>query len=91
MYPPDSFTAATIDDVGFEDWTRCNFRLSTDSFYTARATDGADIGVTADSSFPPGCGRGVDYIDSPWLSTRGRIKPRAEPGDRVFALRIMRA
>jgi hypothetical protein len=67
MYPPDNFTVASIDDVGFEDWTHCNFRLSADSLFTARATDGADIGVTVDSSFPPDCGRDGGSIDSPWL------------------------
>lgn len=83
MYPPDNFTAATIEDVGFEDWAHCNFGLSVDSFYDARATDGTDIGISQGSAAFQGCG-GTDYIDSPWLTRAAR---RGEPGPIVEVVR----
>lgn len=59
-YPPDNFTVDALDDVGFEDWRRCDFRLSERSLYSAEATDGTAIGASPQRAFsctpltPPG-------------------------------------
>jgi Glycosyl transferase family 2 len=43
--PPDNFFPASLDEVGFEDWRRGNYRLRAGSAYQRAASDGTDVGA----------------------------------------------
>ena len=44
-YPPDNFFPPTLDDVGFMDRSRGDYRLGPQSVYRKAATDGRDVGA----------------------------------------------
>jgi hypothetical protein len=52
VYPPDNFFPRSVDQVGFMDRGRGDYRLAKSSRYTRAATDGKDAGV--DFSEAPG-------------------------------------
>ncbi len=45
VYPPDNFFPRSVDQVGFMDRERGDYRLAKSSRYTRAATDGKDAGV----------------------------------------------
>jgi hypothetical protein len=47
-YPPDNVFLASLDDVGFVDRSRRDYRLRPASQYTSESTDGFDIGAQID-------------------------------------------
>ena len=48
-YPPGNFYPASLNDVGFIDLARGNYRLSSSSPYAHSATDGTDVGANIDA------------------------------------------
>lgn len=66
MLPHDSVTVPAIEDVGFADWARCDFRLAEHSPYLAAATDGGALGAFPSPWVHETCGS-AGRIDSPWL------------------------
>ncbi|MBI3932747.1 MAG: glycosyltransferase [Acidobacteria bacterium] len=45
LLPPDNFTPASLDEVGFVNWREGDYRLAAGSAYRGKATDGGDVGV----------------------------------------------
>ncbi|HEY7547268.1 MAG TPA: hypothetical protein VID27_20405, partial [Blastocatellia bacterium] len=44
LYPPGNFFTSTLDEVGFADLAKGDYRLSEKSRYKSAGTDGRDIG-----------------------------------------------
>ncbi len=61
-----NFSVVGIDDVGFRDWVRCDFRLAEGSRYLTAAGDGSAVGATPPAWVSAACGPG-GFLDSPWL------------------------
>src|SRR3989442_1179495 len=55
-YPVDNFYPATLNDVGFADLPRRDYRLGPSSSYKNAGTDGKDVGVDIDAVETATCG-----------------------------------
>jgi cellulose synthase/poly-beta-1,6-N-acetylglucosamine synthase-like glycosyltransferase len=51
-YPPDNFFPGSLDDVGFTDRVKGDYRLKGSSAYRRAASDGADVGVDFEKLTP---------------------------------------
>ncbi|TLZ77521.1 MAG: hypothetical protein E6K08_03295 [Methanobacteriota archaeon] len=55
-YPVDNFYPATLNDVGFADLPRGDYRLAPSSSYKSAGTDGKDVGADIDAVEAATCG-----------------------------------
>lgn len=71
-YPPDNFFPATLDDVGFTDRERGNYRLGPKSPYRRAASEGTDVGADFSRLADAFAAASVEYKLAPVEETRSK-------------------